>query len=242
LKILQDVVAKNPDYYRARYNLGLLYTSLRQYRDAIEQFEQAARIAESAHIEDLDLPIDLGWAYALAGRSKDAEAQYTKAWNSVDRLDAATRNKLLTRRAYLYVEGGEAAKLEDYKAQVRAKWGDNSVKAFDDLKPTQVSPRAAMAGWVYYALLADSARGVWQDENFEKTQGDGKVPKEGDTLRCRLTMNVRADVFRVEKGREIWPPVVGSIRANDTVTVESVVTYPAGPGIHYWIKVRRNNR
>jgi len=64
------VLELDPDYDLAHYNLGLVYVMLRRYDEAIAEFQRAIAIAGAGTLTLFD--IDLGRAYAEAGRTEDA--------------------------------------------------------------------------------------------------------------------------------------------------------------------------
>ena len=79
----RDALTTFPDYYRALASLGRVRAARGDLAGAIEQYEQATR-----RLPDLEFVAALGDLYQLAGREKDAAAQYALV-EQIGRLGAA---------------------------------------------------------------------------------------------------------------------------------------------------------
>src|SRR5258708_241549 len=64
--LLSDVVKQKPDYYRALYNLGLVYEKKGEYEKAIKTLKEAEAIRYGQDIPDNSILNSLGWAYLNA--------------------------------------------------------------------------------------------------------------------------------------------------------------------------------
>ncbi|WP_136658950.1 tetratricopeptide repeat protein [Nitratireductor sp. XY-223] len=60
-KLLEEVVAAKPDYYRAYFNLGLTYHELGDYEKSTVAFDKALRIRREQKIDDFTLINTAGW-------------------------------------------------------------------------------------------------------------------------------------------------------------------------------------
>ena len=79
LEILKPIVAANPDYFLARYNLGLTFIAVDQPKDGIAQLETAQRINVSQNLGEPTIYNSLGWAYLRQGNYKAASVEFKSA-------------------------------------------------------------------------------------------------------------------------------------------------------------------
>ena len=68
----REEVRNNPDDAEAHYNLGIAYSKLGKYKEAIESFKQAIRI----NPDFADAHFNLGLAYVLSNDRASALEQY----------------------------------------------------------------------------------------------------------------------------------------------------------------------
>jgi len=115
----RDNVAKYPDAYVARQNLGYALAKQGKLLEAIEHFEQAARLkpglAESHY--------NLGSALARVGQTREAVREFEEALR-LEPNDAQTHNNLAN---VLLVLGDVAAALKHYEQAVRLEPGSSEV-------------------------------------------------------------------------------------------------------------------
>ena len=89
----RDALTTFPDYFRALASLGRVRAAQGDLADAIEQYEHAVRI-----IPDPSFVAALGDLYQLAGRDKDAAAQYSlvEKIGHLNQLNGTLYNRQLT--------------------------------------------------------------------------------------------------------------------------------------------------
>src|SRR5437870_936111 len=68
--LLKDLLKRYPNYYKAHYNLGLVYQEERNYDTAIKELEAAKSIRESENLQDYSIYNTLGWVYMQKGETK----------------------------------------------------------------------------------------------------------------------------------------------------------------------------
>jgi len=68
---LREVMQMDPRYAAAHQTMGWLYLNTGKKDEAIREFEEAVRLSSD---KDLDFELDLGFAYAAAGRRQQAKA------------------------------------------------------------------------------------------------------------------------------------------------------------------------
>ncbi|MCP4318265.1 MAG: tetratricopeptide repeat protein [Hyphomicrobiales bacterium] len=73
VRILEEVVAVNPEYYRAHFNLGLAYHELGEYEKSTRSFNRALKIREQQKIDDVTLLNTAGWVSLKNGDFRRAE-------------------------------------------------------------------------------------------------------------------------------------------------------------------------
>jgi Flp pilus assembly protein TadD len=69
---LERVVSERPNYFLARYNLGLSYDAMGRAGDAVAQLSQAKQLDEQYHLGDVTIYNALGTVYIGANRFDDA--------------------------------------------------------------------------------------------------------------------------------------------------------------------------
>ena len=84
--LLLDVTKRKPDYYRALYNLGLIYLDKNEPDKAVDVLRKAKKIRDQQNLPDNDGAIwnSLGWAYLNAGDLKHAEETLLDAYKRTD--------------------------------------------------------------------------------------------------------------------------------------------------------------
>jgi TolB-like protein/DNA-binding winged helix-turn-helix (wHTH) protein/Flp pilus assembly protein TadD len=75
LKQLQETLEMNPHFAAAHQTLGWAYLNQGKHQEAIQEFQQALQLSGT---EDTDLMLDLGFAYAAAGKREQARRMLDK--------------------------------------------------------------------------------------------------------------------------------------------------------------------
>jgi tetratricopeptide (TPR) repeat protein len=73
IDVLRKIQDKNPDYYRAAYNLGLAYWNDKDYKNAKSQFDLAIGIKKKFNLDDVTVFNSAGWVSMRAGDYTAAE-------------------------------------------------------------------------------------------------------------------------------------------------------------------------
>jgi tetratricopeptide (TPR) repeat protein len=92
--ILQDIVKKRPDYYRAWFNLGLALNQTGDYAGAKAAFEQAIALRTKLSIKDISLLNSAGWAAMQNGDYASAETWLLIALKDIDQGSASTKGSI----------------------------------------------------------------------------------------------------------------------------------------------------
>ena len=110
----EEVVALDPDFWEAWMNLGVLYTDLALYSDAVAAFEQVLEWPDLTEDPDvLAATMGIGRAHALGGNTASALQAYGDVIRQDDtNLDA--RNNI----AAIYVENGDHAQARTFIGEV----------------------------------------------------------------------------------------------------------------------------
>jgi len=121
LALWSDTVAKAPHSARARYNLGIVYTTLEQYAQAAEQGEAALRQDDGwvPGSEKYYIHNKLGYDLAMLGRLPEAVARYEEALRLNPDYDVAHANLA---KALVRLERYPEA-IRHYEAAVRLEFG-----------------------------------------------------------------------------------------------------------------------
>jgi Tfp pilus assembly protein PilF len=111
---LKAVLQERPDYYRAFYNLGLIYQTQGKTDQALQMLEKAKKLRDSLHISDNSILNSIGWVYMNAGKSDEAESSFLEALKRERENTPANNERLLNNLAYLYLQKGDTAKARSY--------------------------------------------------------------------------------------------------------------------------------
>jgi Tfp pilus assembly protein PilF len=113
---LQDVIKQRPDYYRALFNLGLVYQAQGKNVQALQKLEEAKSLRDKLHISDSSILNSIGWVYMNAGKLDKAESSFLEALKE-GHEDKASTQRLLNNLGYLYLQKGDTAKSRFYLGQ-----------------------------------------------------------------------------------------------------------------------------
>jgi Flp pilus assembly protein TadD len=116
IKVLQELVVRQPDYFNAHYELGLALSSRAESTaDGLPELEKAAAL-KRAHPEINDAHVfnSLGWAYMFSYKPKQAEAAFKEAEKNVDQLSPDARKRLFNNMGYFYLTRGKLKDSEKY--------------------------------------------------------------------------------------------------------------------------------
>ena len=153
--LLREILARQPDHYRAHDNLALCYAALRRDSEALRHFFAALNLVHKAHPE-----YDVVYAN-LASFFLDRD-EYQKAFQLG--AEAAKRNPRSARNFFL--TGKALVKLEKHELSVR--W----LKQAADIEPSYAEPRYLLAQ-VYRKLGRNDEANL----ELEKFRALSKAPK-----------------------------------------------------------------
>jgi tetratricopeptide (TPR) repeat protein len=134
IKILEPLVARQPQFFNAQYELGLAISDTSpESGKAIPALEKAAAL-KRAHPEVTDAHVfnTLGWAYMLSGQPKPAEAAFKEAEARRDQLTPDVQRRLYNNLGFLYLSTGRRDAAEKYLHTAAEKY--DSAQARTNLK------------------------------------------------------------------------------------------------------------
>jgi len=123
---LRKILEQAPSYYRAQYNLALLYAFQGKNDDAIAAFDKALVIKEREGIHDASLDNSIGWFYLLRGDFATAERHLQSALAELEvdeGVSDSTRSKIYNNLGTLYLYMGELDRASDYLETAKSKFG-----------------------------------------------------------------------------------------------------------------------
>jgi tetratricopeptide (TPR) repeat protein len=246
--LLSDVLKQKPDYYRALYNLGLLYDSEGDYEKAIKTLKKAEAVRYGENIPDNSVLTSLGWAYLNAGDVDKAEDYLKKAYATRDDNNASASKRILNNLGLLYLQKGQAEEARKYLTEAIDKFQSttavNILKVVNDFEQRQDKSRPSEERWAVYGEQA-KVGGDWTERHFN-VQGGNKtsVPKPNDTVIAldNVTVRSRAPVWDDEIQDHIVGPPVSYIKPGDRVRVLQVLDAnpnPRDPNAYYFIRLSR---
>jgi Tfp pilus assembly protein PilF len=118
---LQQVLNKRPDYYRALFNLGLIYQSEEKTDLAVQYLSKAKQVRDDYHIDDSSILNSLGWAQMQAGKLDDAERNLLEAVNHPSG-NKSTDERALNNLGYVYLQKGQSDKARTYLNRSRQQY------------------------------------------------------------------------------------------------------------------------
>ncbi len=110
---LQAVIKERPDYYRALFNLGLVYQAQGKNDQALQTLEKAKNLRDTLHISDSSILNSIGWVYMNSGKFDEAESNFLAALKE-GHEDAVNTQRLLNNLGYLYLQKGDTGKSRFY--------------------------------------------------------------------------------------------------------------------------------
>lgn len=100
--MLQDIVQKKPDYYRAWFNLGLALNQAGDYTGAKTAFEKAIALRAKLSIKDITLLNSAGWAAMQSGDYVSAEMWLRMAVADISQGTDSTKGSVYYNIGQLY--------------------------------------------------------------------------------------------------------------------------------------------
>ncbi len=111
---IDSILLKQPNYYRAHYNIALAYTDLGKFTEAFEHFEKAKSIRDTENIDDPTLDNSMGWAYLLDRNYEKSEQNFDHAIKNSEQLKTASKAKLFNNYAQLKIHQGDIKTANEY--------------------------------------------------------------------------------------------------------------------------------
>jgi tetratricopeptide (TPR) repeat protein len=194
----RDSLITFPDYYRALASLGRVLAAKGDLTGAIENYERAARI-----LPDPTFVAALGDLYQLAGRDKDAQAQYAliEQINKINTVNGALYNRQI---ALFYADHDlkaddayQQAKLE-YETR-RDIYGADAV-AWTALKAGKIA-EAQLAIKEAMRLGTRDARLFYHAGMIAQAAGDRTAAREN--LQRALALNPQFDALQAAHARQV---------------------------------------
>jgi len=145
--LLLDVLKSKPDYYRALYNLGLIYIAKNEAGKAVDVLTTAKAFwdtNDNLH-DDSAILNTLGWAYLNNGNLDEAERYLKQAYDMKTKNDPQQNERILNNLGCLYLQEGkttEARKfLDESKTQFNSSRANSILKLVNDYEERTKSKR-----------------------------------------------------------------------------------------------------
>lgn len=119
----RELLAVEPDYYRAQYNLGLALLAQGRNEEAAAALERAVEIRAKLGLDEPTLFNSLGWAHYLAGDLAKAEAAYLRGVELAATNSPASNQKLFNNLGTLYLRQGRLDDAEAVLVRARDQFG-----------------------------------------------------------------------------------------------------------------------
>jgi len=156
---LRNVVGERPDYYRALFNLGLIYQKQGKTEQSLETLKQAKQVGDNYHIADASILNSIGWAYMDAGKLDDAEMTLLEA-SKQSAANKPTDERVLNNLGYLYLQKNETDKARAYLnkslAEYHSQGAAKVLKLVEEYEQTQMQGAKEIPGLVSLIDSADS--------------------------------------------------------------------------------------
>jgi len=167
---LENVLKKQPDYYRALYNLALVHVERREYREAVGILQKALAVQKDRDIDDPKIYSSMGWLYMQLKLPEESEKYLKLAENHLDGMDPDVREGVLNNLGTLYLNRKQYDQADKYFKQAQSRF-DSRVAAMNmavldrvrDPEPTYVSN-----AWFIILGSFQQARGLENPRKLEK--------------------------------------------------------------------------
>ena len=136
---LKTVIANQPDYYLATYNLALALTDLKNYAEAETYYLKTIEIGKSKNITDYSLYNSFGWMHLVAGDFVQAEEYFNVALENIDKIPTEDGKRKLYNNAglnYIYLGKHKKAKevLNTAVTKYRSATAAQNLKMLENIK------------------------------------------------------------------------------------------------------------
>jgi tetratricopeptide (TPR) repeat protein len=258
--LLKEVLAMEPNYYRAQYNLGLVQLAQNKKKEAVEEMRRAYAIQERFEKKDFSIYTDLGRAYAQAGMTDEAKKAFETGARQIKQLEPGDQERLLQYGIAFFVEEQNPAAAfglfdrvrTDMDQALKPKIEDFLNKAVARLKANDVQE-----GWVSYVQQADAPNGKeFKKQLFTLKDGSTGIPKDGQKITPKDTVvYIRDRQYQPENEESPMGNPIGFARVRETFTVVGdpvAVKVPKKPDTAqkapvdqrewtaWWVKVKRD--
>ena len=257
--LMREVLAVDPDYYRAQYNLGLVCLALNKKTEAVEELKKAYAIQEKFAEKDYSIYTDLGRAYEQAGMKEEAKTAFATGARLIKKIEPEDQERLLQHGIAFYIGDQNPAAGLSLLKQVRADLDPAvgpKVDTFLNDAVTKLMANDVEEGWVSYVQQADTPAGKeFKSQLFTLAGGGTEIPTDGQKITPKDTVvYVRDRAYDPSNEKAPLGRPLGFARIGETFTVIGkplAVTVPkkvdnAQQGVvenkkwtAWWVKVKR---
>lgn len=252
--LLLDVLQSKPDYYRALYNLGLIYLAKNEADKAVEVLERAKAIRDqNSNLQNDNAILNtLGWAYLNAGDLDKAERYLKAAYDMKTKNDPHLNERVMNNLGYLYLQEGkttEARKLlDESRKQFNSSRANSIMKLVNEYEQRQNQSDSFKQLWAGYGQQP-KAGGDWIQRHFDvKDKDTNAIPSADDIVEALHKAYIRTTVpvWDDNSNDFLYGPIVGYIKPGDRLRVLEVVdknaTDAENKNAWYWIRFKRVSR
>jgi len=233
-RMLREVVAADPNYYSAQFNLGLLVLQKQdRAKEAVKELEKALDIKQRLKIKDSTIYGELALASYRADDAPAATKRFREGVEHLKELKPADQKKLLERGVAFfldYQDPADARKLLD-----QATNGDQEVlkevREFLRLGIERLTKNDPPEGWVRYAKqpIGAGPDATYIDQLFVKADGSPGPPKKGDIVTPKdTTVNMRADKLHSENSDSTLASWIGRSSVGGAIRGAGAIVSRAG--------------
>lgn len=134
-KLLQQLTAQYPEYYRALYNLGLVYADAGEPKKAVETLLKADGLRKRLGVDDPTLDNSIGWAYLLSGQYGKADEYFALSLQNVNQMPKSSQARLYNNYAQLRIYQSNYSDAEKYLKLSTAKGSAVADQTLKQLSP-----------------------------------------------------------------------------------------------------------
>lgn len=140
---LKAVIATQPDYYLATYNLALALTDLKEFAEAETYYLKAIEIGKNKKITDYSLYNSFGWMYLVSGDFVKAEEYFDIALENVEKIPTLDGKRKLYNNAglnYMYQRKYKKAQelLNIAKTKYQSTTATQNLRMLDNIKARSI--------------------------------------------------------------------------------------------------------
>lgn len=137
--LIRSIISIDSSYYRAHYNLALIYYKKGDLDTAITLFHKAIEVKDRENIEEYSIYNSLGYSYFVNGDYKNAEIYLLRSFENKDKLSNSLVKKVYNNLGTLYMNTGKFDEAKKYLLKAKNDFSSNlAEKNLETINKTEI--------------------------------------------------------------------------------------------------------